>query len=272
MPSCMLGTSFCCKLAMLAQADRRKGGLLCLAAAAVGLEEQHNALLAKIVPPVLDSFTDQDGRVRYYACEVAATLRSKHALQQPMAEDTHGALFVCHNGNVDARCLCPAAPRSSMVSAISERCLAARRRCTTLQKPAAKRFWRSSPRSSMRCSAYVRTPSPTSKTPPPSLIPSSRSVRQLQSLRLVYARVIIHGVTAHRLQENNDETKLSAQDLVTASPNFDIGAFVPRLKESLTVINPFKRQFLISWITVLDRFAHHDCALVNLAMDGPPDG
>ena len=46
---------------------------------------------------------------------------------------------------------------------------------------------------------------------------------------------------------------LSTQDLVTASPNFDIGAFVPRLKESLTVINPFKRQFLISWITVLDR-------------------
>ena len=41
---------------------------------------------------------------------------------------------------------------------------------------------------------------------------------------------------------------------MTASPNFDIGAFVPRLKESLTVINPFKRQFLISWITVLDRW------------------
>ena len=40
---------------------------------------------------------------------------------------------------------------------------------------------------------------------------------------------------------------------MTASPNFDIGAFVPRLKECLTVINPFKRQFLISWITVLDR-------------------
>ena len=43
-----------------------------------------------------------------------------------------------------------------------------------------------------------------------------------------------------------------AQDIVTASPNFDIGAFVPALKECLSVINPFKRQFLISWITVLD--------------------
>jgi len=63
---------------MRPQADRRKGGLLCLAAAAVGLEEQHNALLAKIVPPVLDSFTDQDGRVRYYACEVTATVSLTH--------------------------------------------------------------------------------------------------------------------------------------------------------------------------------------------------
>lgn len=28
--------------------------------------------LPRIVPPVLDSFTDQDSRVRYYACEVAS--------------------------------------------------------------------------------------------------------------------------------------------------------------------------------------------------------
>jgi hypothetical protein len=39
---------------------------------------------------------------------------------------------------------------------------------------------------------------------------------------------------------------------VTASPSFDIDAFIPSLKEYLTVINPYKRQFLISWITVLD--------------------
>lgn len=53
------------------QANHRKGALLCLAAAAVGLGdapggEQH---LRQIVPPILASFTDQDARVRYYACE-----------------------------------------------------------------------------------------------------------------------------------------------------------------------------------------------------------
>jgi vacuole morphology and inheritance protein 14 len=49
-------------------ANHRKGALLCLAAAAVGLGdapggEQH---LRQIVPPILASFTDQDARVRYY--------------------------------------------------------------------------------------------------------------------------------------------------------------------------------------------------------------
>jgi Vacuolar 14 Fab1-binding region len=61
--------------ALSPQANQRKGGLLCLAAAAVGLGDAGSAHLQTIVPPVLDSFTDQDSRVRYYACEVTcATL------------------------------------------------------------------------------------------------------------------------------------------------------------------------------------------------------
>ncbi len=46
-----------------------QGALLCLAAATVGLGEPSEAQLRQIVPPVLASFTDQDSRVRYYACE-----------------------------------------------------------------------------------------------------------------------------------------------------------------------------------------------------------
>lgn len=41
------------------------------------------------------------------------------------------------------------------------------------------------------------------------------------------------------------------QDIVTASPNFDMESFVPQMKEALTVMNPRKRNFLISWIRVL---------------------
>ena len=41
------------------------------------------------------------------------------------------------------------------------------------------------------------------------------------------------------------------QDIVTASYALDLDEFIPGLKEYLTVINPYKRQFLISWISVL---------------------
>ncbi|KAM7261708.1 hypothetical protein ACFE04_020785 [Oxalis oulophora] len=54
-----------------------EGGLIGLAAITVGLTSeasQHleivfGLICQQIVPPVLNSFSDQDGRVRYYACE-----------------------------------------------------------------------------------------------------------------------------------------------------------------------------------------------------------
>lgn len=51
------------------QANHRKGGLIGLAAATVGLTSEAAQYLEKIVPPVLNSFSDQESRVRYYACE-----------------------------------------------------------------------------------------------------------------------------------------------------------------------------------------------------------
>ena len=36
----------------------------------MGLADHGQEFLQRIVPPVLNSFTDQDSRVRYYACEV----------------------------------------------------------------------------------------------------------------------------------------------------------------------------------------------------------
>ncbi|KAI5302652.1 hypothetical protein KEM56_000488 [Ascosphaera pollenicola] len=48
----------------------RNGGLIGLAAASIALGTKNVApLLPEIVPPVLACFTDQDARVRYYACE-----------------------------------------------------------------------------------------------------------------------------------------------------------------------------------------------------------
>lgn len=45
---------------------RSKGGLLALAALAVGMGRECSSLLGEILPPALHSFNDQDARVRYY--------------------------------------------------------------------------------------------------------------------------------------------------------------------------------------------------------------
>jgi len=51
------------------QGNYRKGGLIALAASAIGLGPETYKYIMQLVPPVLKCFTDQDPRVRYYACE-----------------------------------------------------------------------------------------------------------------------------------------------------------------------------------------------------------
>ncbi|CZT14177.1 related to vacuole-associated enzyme activator complex component (Vac14) [Ramularia collo-cygni] len=51
------------------QPHARNGGLIGLAAAAIALGADVARHLKEIVPPVLACFSDQDARVRYYACE-----------------------------------------------------------------------------------------------------------------------------------------------------------------------------------------------------------
>ncbi|KAH0542075.1 hypothetical protein FGG08_003455 [Glutinoglossum americanum] len=51
------------------QPHARNGGLIGLAAASIALGPEVARYLTEIVPPVLACFSDQDARVRYYACE-----------------------------------------------------------------------------------------------------------------------------------------------------------------------------------------------------------
>ncbi|CAI6334619.1 unnamed protein product [Periconia digitata] len=51
------------------QPHARNGGLIGLAAASIALGPEVARYLEEIVPPVLACFSDQDARVRYYACE-----------------------------------------------------------------------------------------------------------------------------------------------------------------------------------------------------------
>ncbi len=61
----MLAAEFACSV----NSNNRKGGLIALASCAIGLHYQISDHLDLVVPPVLKNFSDQDSRVRYYACE-----------------------------------------------------------------------------------------------------------------------------------------------------------------------------------------------------------
>ncbi|KAL0055697.1 hypothetical protein WJX82_003331 [Trebouxia sp. C0006] len=138
------------------QANYRKGGLLCLAATAVGLANNNQEFLQRIVPPVLNSFTDQDSRVRYYACEALYNI-AKVAREGFMMffHDVFDALFrLCADSEANVQ----------------------------------------------------------------------NAAQFLDNL---------------------------VKDIVTASYALDLDEFIPKLREYLTVVNPYKRQFLISWISVL---------------------
>ncbi|KAK9063662.1 hypothetical protein SSX86_017533 [Deinandra increscens subsp. villosa] len=139
------------------QANHRKGGLIGLAAATVGLSSEAAQHLEQIVPPVINSFSDQDSRVRYYACEALYNI----------AKVVRGDFIVFFNQIFDALC---------KLSADSD--------------PNVQR-------------------------------------------------------AAHLLDR-------LVKDIVTESDQFSIEEFIPLLRERMNVLNPYVRQFLVGWITVLD--------------------
>lgn len=61
----LLATDFACNV----NSNNRKGGLIGLASCAIGLMAHISEHLDVVVPAVLKSFSDQEPRVRYYACE-----------------------------------------------------------------------------------------------------------------------------------------------------------------------------------------------------------
>ncbi|KAF5939701.1 hypothetical protein HYC85_023960 [Camellia sinensis] len=140
-----------------AQVNHRKGGLIGLAAATVALTGEAAQHLEQIVPPVLSSFSDQDSRVRYYACEALYNI----------AKVVRGDFIVFFNKIFDALC---------KLSADSD--------------------------------------------------PNVQSA-------------------AHLLDK-------LVKDIVTDCDQFSIEEFIPLLRERMHVLNPYVRQFLVGWITVLD--------------------
>ncbi|XP_058108317.1 protein VAC14 homolog isoform X2 [Magnolia sinica] len=145
------------EFARSSQVNHRKGGLIGLAAAAVGLATEAAQHLEQIVPPVLNCFSDQDSRVRYYACEALYNI----------AKVVRGEIIVFFNQIFNALCKLSADSDANVQSA---------------------------------------------------------------------AHLLDHLV----------------KDIVTESDQFSIEEFIPLLRERMNVLNPYVRQFLVGWITVLD--------------------
>ncbi|EWG43732.1 DNA repair and recombination protein RAD54 and RAD54-like protein [Fusarium verticillioides 7600] len=168
------------------QPHARNGGLIGLAAAAIALGPELPRYLAKIVPPVLACFTDQDARVRYYACEAMYNI----------AKVAKGEILVYFNSIFDQLCKLGADSELSVKNGAE---LLDRLVKDIVSESAA---------------SYVSI----LETPP----------------------------------EFDGDDKVSLGENSHLPTAFSLPRFIPLLKERIWVINPFTRQFLVGWITLLD--------------------
>lgn len=149
----ILGDEF----ALSSNPNARNGGFIGLAASAIALGKEANGYVEDLIRPVVPSFTDQDSRVRYYACE---------------------ALY-----NI----------------------------CKV-------------------CRGFV----------------------------LPYFNEIFDGVskliadTELNVKNGAEVLDRLIKDIVTESSSFDLKAFIPLLRERIYARDPYARQFIVSWIAVLD--------------------
>ncbi|KAK0387113.1 hypothetical protein NLU13_5426 [Sarocladium strictum] len=165
----------------------RNGGLIGLAAAAIALGNELPRYLSKIVPPVLACFTDQDARVRYYACEAMYNI----------AKVAKGEILVYFNSIFDQLC---------KLGADSE--LSVKNGAELLD----------------------------------------RLIKDIVSESAASYVSVLEEPTQFDGDDKDDLDGLD-QHLPTA---FSLPRFIPLLKERIWVINPFTRQFLVGWITLLD--------------------
>ncbi|OAA73778.1 Armadillo-type fold domain containing protein [Cordyceps fumosorosea ARSEF 2679] len=168
------------------QPHARNGGLIGLAAAAIALGPELPRYLAKIVPPVLACFTDQDARVRYYACEAMYNI----------AKVAKGEILIYFNNIFDQLCKLGADSELSVKNGAE---LLDRLVKDIVSESAA---------------SYISV----LEAPPD-------------------------------IDDDKDELGNQHAHLPTA---FSLPRFIPLLNERIWVSNPFTRQFLVGWITLLD--------------------
>ncbi|KAJ5203424.1 hypothetical protein N7449_005503 [Penicillium cf. viridicatum] len=167
------------------QPHARNGGLIGLAAASIALGSEGVApYLGEIVPPVLACFSDQDARVRYYACESMYNI----------AKVAKGEILLFFNEVFDA-----------LAKLASDSELSVKNGAELLDRLVKDIVAESA-------ASYV-------------------SILQLSEKE----------TPESENQEDHDPPMA-----------FSLGRFIPLLKDRIHVIQPFTRNFLVSWLTLLD--------------------
>ncbi|KAJ6149010.1 hypothetical protein N7471_000209 [Penicillium samsonianum] len=167
------------------QPHARNGGLIGLAAASIALGSEGVApYLGEIVPPVLACFSDQDARVRYYACESMYNI----------AKVAKGEILLFFNEVFDA-----------LAKLASDAELSVKNGAELLDRLVKDIVAESA-------ASYV-------------------SILQLSE-------------KGHPELENQEDHELPMA--------FSLARFIPLLKDRIHVIQPFTRNFLVSWLTLLD--------------------
>ncbi|OQE24593.1 hypothetical protein PENSTE_c007G06672 [Penicillium steckii] len=165
------------------QPHARNGGLIGLAAASIALGSEGVApYLKEIVPPVLACFSDQDARVRYYACESMYNI----------AKVAKGEILLFFNDIFDA-----------LAKLASDSELSVKNGAELLDR----------------------------------------------LVKDIVAESAASYVSVLQISEKEDPTDLDETELPTA---FSLARFIPLLKERIHVIGPYTRNFLVSWLTLLD--------------------
>jgi len=178
-------------------AHSRNGGLISLAAAAIALGNQHvDKYLEDIVPPVLSCFTDQDSRVRYYACESMYNITKMAG----------GLILKYFNEIFDALSKLAADTESNV-------------------KTGAELLDRLIKDVVSAHSIYYYPDDENFEN----LTPEERK-----------NMAIYRGEDGEMLQRTNHVTM------------FSVPRFIPLLSERIRSLNPYTRQFLVQWISVLD--------------------
>ncbi|KAG4085617.1 ARM repeat-containing protein [Neocallimastix lanati (nom. inval.)] len=173
--------------------NSRNGGLISLAAAAIALGPNVDKYLEDIVPPVLSCFSDQDSRVRYYACESMYNI----------TKVARGLILKYFNEIFDAL---------SKLAADSELSV----------KNGAELLDRLIKDVVSEHSIYY--------------YPNDENLTSEERRNMA----IYRGENGEMLQRPNHMTI------------FSVSRFIPLLSERIHSLNPFTRQFLVQWISVLD--------------------